>query len=279
MIGTLDSYPNFPSQNVQSRQVDVWRPGGSTADQESLSVLYMHDGQNLFYPDLSIARVDWGIDETLSKLIAAGQVRPTMVVGIWNTDQRRAEYLPQSPFNTITGRRTLEALYWALDGEKPRRELYEGGPISDAYLRFLVQELKPFIDGRYHTRPEREETFVMGSSMGGLISLYGVLQHPEIFTGAACLSTHWPPVANIIEEFLATKLPPPGRHRFYFDYGTATLDSLYEPHQQRVDRLLANSGYTAGQDWVTYRFEGAEHSEVAWRDRLDTPLKFLLAQP
>jgi enterochelin esterase-like enzyme len=116
----------------------------------------------------------------------------------------------------------------------------------------------------------------MGSSMGGLVSLYAVCQYPELFGGAGCLSTHWPAVGAVIDGYLTTALPSPGRHRFYFDYGTATLDSLYEPYQQRVDAVLATRGYTSGRDWITRRFEGAEHNEAAWRERLHIPLRFLL---
>jgi predicted alpha/beta superfamily hydrolase len=276
MIGTLDQYPDFPSRHIRPRRVDVWRPSGYAVASDPLSVLYMHDGQNVFHHEQSITGIDWGLDETLDKLIAGDQVRPTLVVGIWNTEQRRAEYLPQSPFDPHEGRLALKSLYVALDDKEPDPKLYENGPDSDAYLRFLAEELKPFIDQNYHTTLEQAQTFIMGSSMGGLVSLYAVCQYPELFGGAGCLSTHWPAVGAVIDGYLTTALPSPGRHRFYFDYGTATLDSLYEPYQQRVDAVLATRGYTSGRDWITRRFEGAEHNEAAWRERLHIPLRFLL---
>ena len=76
---------------------------------------------------------------------------------------------------------------------------------------------------------------------------------------------------------LAAHLPLPGRHKLYFDYGTATLDELYEPFQLRMDGHLAAAGYTRDVDWMTRKFEGAEHNEAAWRARVDGPLRFLLS--
>jgi enterochelin esterase-like enzyme len=152
-----------------------------------------------------------------------------------------------------------------------------GVPVSDLYLRYLVEELKPRIDAAYPTLPERASTFVMGSSMGGLISLYAVEQYPEVFGGAACVSTHWPAGGNSLVDAMGAALPPAGRHRLYFDYGTETLDAAYEPFQLRMDEHLRAAGYRQGVDWETRAFPGAEHSERSWRERVHIPLRFLLA--
>lgn len=267
MIGTLNHYPNFPSRHVMPRQITVWLPPGYAADGKTrLPVLYMHDGQNLFDPETAYGGVDWGIDETLDRLIAAGEVPATLVVGVWNTERRWQEYLPQRPFALERGREAQARL-----GAE-----FGSGPLSDAYLRFLVEEVKPFIDGEYRTRPDREHTFVMGSSMGGLISLYALCEYPEVFKGAGCLSTHWPAGEGIMVDYLREALPQPGSHRIYFDYGTKTLDALYEPYQLRADVAMQAAGYQAGRDWLTLRFEGAEHTEQAWRERVALPLTFLL---
>ena len=80
-------------------------------------------------------------------------------------------------------------------------------------------------------------------------------------------------------RYLAQHLPKPGANKFYFDYGTLTLDALYEPYQLKLDAVMRAAGYTAGRDWVTRKFPGAEHSEKSWRERVDIPLKFLLGAP
>ena len=263
----LQRHANFPSKFVPARHVDVWLPGDYNQNAEiSYSVLYMHDGQNLFDPNTASHGITWGVAEALSKLIARQQVRPTIIVGIFNSRGRWPEYLPQRPFTQTDGSHLLQKF-----------QTYLTAPAqSDNYLRFLVEELKPFIDQTYRTKPEQAETFIMGSSMGGLISLYALCEYPHIFGGAGCLSTHWPAVEGIILPYLDQALPNPGHHKLYFDYGTEGLDALYEPLQKPVDALMAKKGYEEGRDWLTRRFEGAAHNEAAWRARIDLPLTFLL---
>lgn len=263
----LQRHPDFPSKFVPARHVDVWLPDDYDHNAESLySVLYMHDGQNLFDPKTASHGETWGVAEALAGLITNGLVRPTIIVGIFNSRGRWPEYLPQRPFANAASDHLL----------KQFSEFLRFPLSSDDYLRFLVAELKPFIDKTYRTKPEQAETFIMGSSMGGLISLYALCEYPHIFRGAGCLSTHWPAVEGIILPYLEQRLPQPGHHKLYFDYGTETLDTLYEPLQKPVDALMAKKGYKEGQDWLTRRFEGAAHNEAAWKVRIDLPLTFLL---
>ncbi len=132
------------------------------------------------------------------------------------------------------------------------------------------------IDARYRSLPDQPNTFVMGSSMGGLISLYAIEQYPEVYFGAGCLSTHWIAGENLLVDYLGARLPAPADHRLYFDFGTITLDEAYEPFQIRMDGWLERAGYARGRNWTTLKFEGAAHTEAAWRARVDLPLRFLL---
>jgi predicted alpha/beta superfamily hydrolase len=116
----------------------------------------------------------------------------------------------------------------------------------------------------------------MGSSMGGLISLYAICEYPEVFGGAACLSTAWTVAGGITARELEKALPDPKTHRIYFDFGTETTDGKYEPLQQQVDSQMKAAGYTEGTNWITKSFPGEPHSERAWRKRVDIPLQFLL---
>jgi len=117
---------------------------------------------------------------------------------------------------------------------------------------------------------------VMGSSMGGLISLYAVSEYPHVFGGAGCVSTHWPAGGDLLVDAMASTLPPASTHKLYFDFGTETLDSEYEPFQQRMDSHLRQAGYVENKNWLTLKFDGAEHSEKSWRERVEIPLAFLL---
>ena len=266
--GTLVSYQDVPSAHVAARNVDVWLPPGYAENpRKRYPVLYMHDGQNLFDPSLSFySQTDWGVDEAMTKLIAEGRVREAIVVGVWNTPLRLQEYMPRKPV-------TAPALPIGVEG---MGELPASGIVSDKYLAFLVGELKPFIDDTYRTKRGRDDTFVMGSSMGGLISLYAVAEYPRVFGGVGAVSTHWPIGKGIVIDWLATHLPDPHTHRLYFDHGTATLDAQYAPYQQRMDAIVRAAGYVEGDNFTTRVFEGADHSERAWRQRVDVPLQFLL---
>jgi predicted alpha/beta superfamily hydrolase len=268
VTGTVVRYADMPSAYVARRNVDVWLPPSYGKDPaQRYPVLYMHDGQNLFDPATSYGGVDWAVDEVMTGLIEKGAVREAIVVGIWNTPKRREEYMPQ---RAVQGN-----VHFNVPGAE---DLKPADIISDRYLSFLVKELKPFIDASYRTRPGRADTFVMGSSMGGLISQYAMSQYPDVFGGAGCVSTHWPAGDGIAIDDFAAHLPDPATHKYWFDYGTATLDATYEPYQKRVDEILRKAGYVEGQNWITRKFEGAEHSEKAWRLRVDQPLVFLLGR-
>ena len=266
--GTLVRHEALASRLVPARNVDVWLPPGYADGGEArYPVIYMHDGQNVFDAATSSFGEAWEIDEVLDRLVAEGAVRPAIVVAIWNTGMGRyAEYMP--PHGLPPGPIAYRV------PSKPA--LTPDQLVTDRYLQFIVSELKPFVDATYRTLAGPADTFVMGSSMGGLISAYAIAEYPDVFGGAACVSTHWPAGDGAVIDYLADHLPDPASHRLYFDYGTATLDALYEPYQQRMDAVLRQAGYVEGKNWVTLRFDGAEHSEQAWRQRAAIPLRFLL---
>jgi pimeloyl-ACP methyl ester carboxylesterase len=228
-------------------------------------------------------RQEWGVDETLGRLIRSGSIEDCIVVAIWNAGVRRhAEYFPQSPFESLTKEERARIENAQRTGG---HSVFSGIPVSsNDYLRFIVEELKPFMDEQYNTRRERESTFIAGSSMGGLISLYAVCEYPEVFGGAACLSTHWPgifsmegnPVPDAFFRYIDRKLPDPRTHRLYFDIGTATLDSLYPPLQHKADEVMRRKGY-GPENWLTRTWPGQDHSERSWRGRLEVPMRFLLS--
>lgn len=269
--GELVLYENFESAYIGSRNVEVYLPLGYNPDsEEKYKVLYMHDGQNVFSPKTSYTGVDWGVDETLDSLIGSGKVNKTIVVAPWNAQVKRfSEYMPKAPA-AFTESDEIRA---ALKENTGFDTLY-----SDEYLKFLVEELKPFIDRTYNVSPAREDTIIMGSSMGGLISLYAICSYPEVFGAAGCVSTHWP-VPILGELYIGTlpeNLPSPDHHKIYFDFGTEGFDAQYEPFQTQVDTMMINKGYTRGENWKTLKFEGAGHNEKSWNDRVHIPLEFLL---
>lgn len=280
--GKIIRHENFPSKLIAPRHVDVWLPEDYSPKQK-YSVLYMHDGQMLFDPNHTWNKQEWGVDEAAGRMMAFDRSKKYIVVGIHNISEiRHSNYFPQKPFESLS-EKTRDSLYQLNRFEQVK--LFGKEVDSDNYLKFIVTELKPFIDSKYSTLKNASNTFIAGSSMGGLISWYAVCEYPEVFGGAACLSTHWVgvfdtvnnPIPDAFLVYLKEKMPKAGTHKFYFDYGTATLDALYEPYQLKVDELMKEKGYT-NKNWSTRKFLKAEHSENAWRARIHIPLMFLFGK-
>jgi predicted alpha/beta superfamily hydrolase len=268
VTGTVERFAITNSTWVERRNVDVWLPPSYfTADAATrrYPVLYVHDGQNVFDPATSFIGVDWGLDETATRLIAERKIPELIIVAVWNTPQRLSEYMPPRVI-AVASEAEAAGAFQAVR-EKPR---------GDAYLKFLVTELKLAIDTHYRTLTNRAHTHIMGSSMGGLISLAALCDYPEVFGGAAGLSTSWTVAGGIAARELPKQLPDPATHKIYFDYGAEAKDERYEKFQFAVDAQLRAAGYVAGSNWMTKSFPGAEHSERAWRDRVHVPLQFLL---
>lgn len=274
-VGRIERLANFPSKFVDARHVDVWLPADYRATKR-YQVLYMHDGQMLFDASKTWNKQAWDVHLTVDRLVKEGRMPDTLVVGIWNNGKyRHSEYFPQKYLP-----RMPEAARTRLIAEG-----LQGQPRSDAYLRFLVEELKPAIDAKYATRAEAASTFLMGSSMGGLISVYAMNEYPKVFGGAAGLSTHWIgglkqnaaiPLAAF--NHLSAELADPATHRLYQDHGTTELDALYAPYQVLVNDIVRERGYEAGKNFETRVFEGTGHNEIAWAARLEIPLLFLMGK-
>lgn len=277
--GRIERLAEFPSSHVAPRHVDVWLPADYSPARRH-QVLYMHDGQMLFDAATTWNRQAWDVHLAVDALVRAGRIAPTLIVGVWNGGERRyAEFYPRKMLDRVPEPLRTEYLQRGMAGRNH----------SDAYLRFLVEELKPEIDRRYATLPGPEHTAVMGSSMGGLISLYALAEYPQVFGAAGALSTHWVglPTAWGPERlrnaalplaafgYLQQALPPPGRHRLYLDRGTTDLEAFYAPHQAFVDELLHDLGWRA-PGLLSRVVEGAGHNERDWAARVAQPLAFLL---
>ncbi|MFN2304248.1 MAG: alpha/beta hydrolase [Anaerolineales bacterium] len=270
----LTHYPNLQLKGLLPRDAWVWLPPQYHQNPDArFPVIYMHDGQNLFYPEKSYTDETWGVAETMTKLSQWGFIRPAIVVGIDNTANRTGDYMPIEPFETPEGRVFIAKLK-----QDSKKEYKRFNWVADQYLQLMVEILKPRIDRDFRTQTRAEDTTVMGSSMGGLISLYALTQMPEVFGAAGCLSTHWPALGDFLIPYLIRRLPAAGKHKIYFDFGNQGLDASYPPYQKAVDVVMVNKGYKLGKNWLTHFAPGAEHHERAWRSRLHIALRFLLAR-
>ncbi|SFD00303.1 Predicted hydrolase of the alpha/beta superfamily [Algibacter lectus] len=275
--GSLLRYNLIESQYIKPRPVDVWLPEGYS-ESKTYAVLYMHDGQMLFDSTTSWNNQEWKVDEWASKLIETNKVKDFIVVAIHNLNgQRWQDLFPEKSFSNLS-----EADQDLIN--KQSNAIKEGSDLNgDNYLKFLVEELKPLVDAQFSVYTNKENTFVMGSSMGGLMSMYAICEYPEVFSGAACLSTHWEganpidnnPLPEAIFKYLEAYAPNPENHKIYFDYGTETLDAYYPKFTPEINRILKARGYTSDNS-ANLEFKGADHSENSWNKRLDIPLTFLL---
>ena len=277
--GSIKHYEKFESKFIEPRNIDIWFPEGYNP-KEQYAVLYMHDGQMLFDANKTWNKQEWQIDEVAGELIRQNATKKFIVVGISNVaGVRHSNYFPQKPFESLP-KKTQDSLYALKRDGQP---LFGTKVSSDNYLKFIVKELKPFIDKNFSVKTGQTDTFIGGSSMGGLISMYAVCEYPDVFGGAMCLSTHWPgvmenektnPIPKAFFDYMTANIPDPKVHKFYFDYGDQTLDAVYKPYQLKADAIMEAIGYT-DKNWMTREFKGLDHSETSWAVRVDQPLFFL----
>jgi predicted alpha/beta superfamily hydrolase len=277
--GKIVQIVDFPSAYIDARTITIWLPEDYNKSAKH-PVLYMHDGQMLFDASKTWNGQEWGVDEVLTSL--RNEIKPLpIVVGIWNNPvTRHADFTPQKALTQYASP-LLDSL--VMHANRGNEKLFNQPPRADAYLKFLVNEVKPHIDKTFNTNPEVSHTFIAGSSMGGLISLYALLEYPNTFGGAACLSTHWPvtfflennPFPKAITQYIHDNRLKLANKKLYMDYGTETLDSLYEIPQKGVAAILEKDSINRLR-WESKKFEGAAHTEQDWQNRLEIPVKFLL---
>lgn len=245
------------------RDVLVYLPPSYGRSDRRYPVLYMHDGQNLFDPATSFAG-EWGVDETMEQLAYSEGVE-AIVVGVPNAGRFRVD--EYSPF------------------VEPRL----GGGRGDSYLGFLSYTLKPLIDRDFRTVPDRSHTGLLGSSMGGLISLYGYFGYSDTFGLAGVMSPSLWFGGESIYDYVEAAAYTPGR--IYLDAGTrelgedlhnglphrATSSRQYYASVRRMKRILIRKGFRPTVDLMHVEEKWAGHSESSWARRLPDAIRFLLA--
>ncbi len=241
VVGTYRIHGDFYSKFLDNkRNIIVWLPPGYKKQRNAdkvYPVLYMHDGQNIIDPKTSFAGMDWRVDETVARLSKARKMKEIIVVGIYNTPDRLEEYSP---------------------GER-----------GELYLKFITEELKPFIDLNYRTLPDRDNTAIMGSSMGGLISFIAGWNYDDVFSMVGCMSSSFYYDNEKVFEIINAYEGPRKKVKFYIDHGE---DGLLRG--QRMFCKLTERGYVIGKDIDYFYAPGAEHNEAAWAERLERPLRF-----
>ncbi len=250
ITGTVRYHRGLKGAGIQDRDLVVWLPPGYETDKtRRYTVIYMHDGQNIFDPVTSAFGVDWSIDETADNLIKTKSIDPVIVVGIYNTSDRMKEYTP---------------------GDK-----------GTAYMDFVVKTVKPLIDSIYRTQPDRKHTIVGGSSAGGIISFMLVWEHPDVFSKAICMSPAFKSLSLGGWDYARVVQTSNGKKKdvfFYIDNGGIGLDSQLQPGIDEMLTTLKAKGYKEGKDFVFVRDPGAKHFEADWAKRFPNALMLVLGR-
>lgn len=280
--GRFLEYEHIAAAHLPEQRLTIWLPPGYDRHPDRhYGVVYMHDGHNLFDPAKSNFNKVWAVDKAMLSAMRTGKIEPRIIVGIWPPGKDRyRQYLPSSAYVLASG--PLGA----------KMDEMAGGPISStAYLDWIVDELRPWIDRSFRTISDPAHTAIVGSSMGGLMSCYAFVERSQIFGQAGCVSTHWPlfdpdaagaafdEVIALDRRWFVARLGEVGGRRLWMDHGTATLDAHYGRYQQAIDDGVAAAGWRKGVDFESKVYQGAEHEENAWAERLPEIFTFLLAVP
>jgi predicted alpha/beta superfamily hydrolase len=249
---TFRKHEKFASKILKNERdlVVYLPPGHEEQGARRFPVLYLHDGQNLFDGSTAfVPGMDWHVGETADHMIGTGAVEPLIIVGIYNLgEQRIREYTPT-------------------------RVPKLGGGRADRYGKFLIDELKPFIDREYRTHRDSANTGLGGSSLGGLVSLYVGLKFPHVFGRLAALSPSVWWNQRVMHRFAASVQVEP-RPRIWLDIGTREGPQIVSDVEKFCD-VLVKKGWQLDHDLHYERVEGAEHNEAAWSQRVGPVLQFL----
>jgi predicted alpha/beta superfamily hydrolase len=238
ITGEVEYFRGVGEGNILPRDIIVLLPDGYKDSDEKYPVLYMHDGQNIFDPSTCGFGVDWQVDEALDSLTKQGKVQKMIVVGIYNSINRRSEY--------------------------------SHSDLGREYMKFIVTNVKPMIDKKYRTKPERDFTYTAGSSMGGLISFMFLWEYNDVFSKAGCFS----PVFKIdkFDYVSIVKKTSESKRSFtaYIDNGGVALDARLQPGVEEMVYTLDKLGYKENVDLIVNIDPKADHNETAWAKRVPT---------
>jgi predicted alpha/beta superfamily hydrolase len=257
LTGNIRRHRAFPSKILGNRRdILVYLPRGyRRLSRRRYPVLYLQDGQNVFDAATSFAGVEWGVDETAERLIKENLIEPLIVVAIANMgEQRIHEYAPTPG---------------VIDARAKRKRRSKG--LARKYARFLIDELKPYIDRKYRTNPDAEFTGLGGSSLGGLVTLAIGILYPQAFRRLMVMSPSiWWDDFAIYRLVDSIEQKPP--LKIWLDTGTA--EPGWEQARELLNRLI-EKGWKFQKDLQYMEVQGADHSEAAWAARVEPALRFL----
>jgi predicted alpha/beta superfamily hydrolase len=252
--------------NINGRTIDYWSPPGPTHH-----LLIAHDGQNVFDRRTATHHRTWRMAQSATRVSNRLGITPPAIIAVFHSRSEKnpwgriLDLAPQDPYqNGVLAPR---------DATPPvMPEQLQG----NSYLQDIVDVIAPAISHELGLTLAEMKTAVIGSSMGGLASLYAIGKRPDFFSTALALSTHWSAGGNPLVDALIDSLPHPGIHKIWMSYGTKGHDALYQPFQMYADRKMLSAGWREGHNFSTRRYNRSGHNEKSWSKYLDQPMEFWL---
>jgi enterochelin esterase-like enzyme len=249
------------------RTVELWAP-----QEPSSHLLVAHDGQNVFDGKSSTYRgKTWEMAQHAFKVSYEVGLVPPVIIAVWHSSSKsdpmgRAKDLSPQKYFQEDVPVNLPNIY------KSDLDLLRGDHYLETIFNNYVPQLLEILDLEITAR----NTALIGSSMGGLSTLYAAHKHPDKFKTALALSPHWVIGGDALVNRTVAELPAPGEHKVWMSRGTKAIDAQYEPFQDLADALMLQKGYRKDLDFITKVYKKTGHNEASWASYLDQPLRFWL---
>lgn len=254
---------NVTRAEFNGRLVDFWGPANPT------HVLVAHDGQNIFDRGTATNRSTWKLAQNAIRVADELGKTPPLIIGVFHSrtaadpEGRYKDLTPLQPFRN--GVKTVVEANFTLNEIR-----------SDKYLQHISDEILPSISSLYSLTPSSANTAMLGSSMGGLMALYGVGLRPDLYGTALSFSPHWIISDNSLVEYLIDALPKPGTHKLWMSRGTKGHDANYGPLQNYADERAQKNSWRLHHDFITRIYPRTGHNQRSWQKYVDDALRFWL---
>ena len=286
-FGELENF--VIESDYDTRKIQIYYPNNKIIDSDTLFI-FMNDGEELFNAAESWHNMEWGIDEKIEQMNLNENELNFVIIGINSAKKgnrffvdetkRYAEYFPK------------ESIPYFDSGFKKRRYQEWVNNNNLYYLEFLTEDVIPFVEEKFDISLNNKNLGIIGASMGGLSALNALIEHPDLFGFAGCISTHWVGIkpleyfllplvgkidgdddtANAIISYIEDNITNIDDQKIYFDHGTIGLDSLYSTPQRRVNKILDSKS----KDYKYLVFEGYDHYAPEFGSRFDSVLEYLV---
>ena len=286
-FGELENF--VIESDYDSRKIQIYYPNNKIINSDTLFI-FMNDGEELFNAAESWHNMEWGIDEKIEQMNLNESELNFVIIAIHSAKKgnrffvdetkRYAEYFPK------------ESIPYFDSGFKKRRYQEWVNKNNLYYLEFLTEDVIPFVEDKFDILLNNKNLGIIGASMGGLAALNALIEHPDLFGFAGCISTHWVGIkpleyvllplvgkidgdddtANAIISYIEDNITNIDDQKIYFDHGTIGLDSLYSTPQRRVNKILDSKS----KNYKYLVFDGYDHYASEFGSRFDGVLEYLV---